>query len=355
MTKPYDRNDNDTYVEIISLNPAHDAEAHMFRDQNGRTRSHGVMGNFSEETRKKAANKVLSFSNASALGLTTIKSVQLSTPLPMSLANRYKCNVDSLFYSQNVPVFFDSKREKFVLLMDYRLLRDIKADELIPLIKGPSAKYITRYTGKDGSKHLGILYESLDQLRNDNLERKDACGHFSCFKDAYQDYFLTLQKGEKVIVVRFVSSNDKPEFFRTKRDATVSTSVNVSGMHLELAIAFKFGSRCYLSMDGVTFSQNDAMHIDKASFQRGKENLSQDITKYLRAEDPGLLILPFSEDQFRLLKGIHDRLHALNNELHGFLSGFMSEERETDTPITPESLTGMSNALKRLAHDQSDE
>lgn len=40
--KPYDKNDNDTYVEKYSNNPVKDVEIHMYQDPKGR--SHGGNG-----------------------------------------------------------------------------------------------------------------------------------------------------------------------------------------------------------------------------------------------------------------------------------------------------------------------
>ena len=54
-----------------------------------------------------------------------IKKKKLGTLYPMSFVQRYELEEDNLEYYQNTPVFFDPKKEKFVVLMDYRFCRDI--------------------------------------------------------------------------------------------------------------------------------------------------------------------------------------------------------------------------------------
>ncbi len=231
----------------------------------------------------------------------------------------------------------------------------IEYSELTPLFQGESSKWITTFKDKDGQSHLGILYDTIEQLRADNADTLDAAGRFKCLKQAYQDYVMLLEQGEKVIILRFICKNDKIEFLKIRGGNNMASGVHVSDLHMELAIAFKFGLRYYLSKDGETFSQSDVMHIDKSDFQGPYIDPFEDksdLKNFKRKdENPGLLILPYSDDQYALLKGMHDRLYALNSELMGFLNSFVDTGSGVDVAITPDRLVSMGNALKRLAQE----
>jgi hypothetical protein len=349
--KPYDRNDNDTYDEVLSKHPSEDVHLHMFRNPNGSVVFGKIKGDFTVESSRRAANNVLRFAKATSIGLHLIKSFNLSTAMPMSLVKRYNLKDDRLFYTQKANVYFDSNIEKFVVLMDWRFMRDLTmADANLILQDAFHKKLMKPYKDKDGDIHLGLLYGSLDELREDNRGKRED-GPYGFLRSQYIHYLLSLEGGKKVILVRYVQDPERPvhlNFDNLVKDDLVH--IQISGLHMELTMAFQFGSRYYLTKDGVTFDQKNVMNLTKDRLQSAKSE-TRDLQRYIRIEDPGLLVLPYTDDQWKLLSGIQARLKMINQELCQFFDSFVMREESVDEAITPERALQVKQAFLRLTHD----
>lgn len=327
MTKPYDPNDNDTYVEMYSNNLVQDVHKHMFGDH------HTV------ESRKRAEDNVLHFAKATDLKLVSIKPIKIKTLVPMSLVHRYNLGVDRLSYAQKTPIMFDSKKERFVLLMDRRFARDMDLAQMAGMFDKAVRDSMDVYVDKQGDKHLGILYPTLEALRKDCFEHEgQELRPFDSLHNVYSNYRLSLTQGDKVIVVRFDNASSNGYLMEpSSRDALAA--VNASAMRLEFCVAFRFGDRCYLSKDGETFTQKDVMFLKKESAQTKGEN--DKILRSLGMVKGDLLVLPYSDEQLAFLTAMQSRLESLHDQMKLFFRGCVRKGESLDSPLGPAALPMM--------------
>lgn len=327
--KPYDKNDNDTYTETLSTNPVMDAEYHMFRDPKGHIRSGGIMGYFSEESRQKAENNVLRFPKPTATGLKHINDLKLPTLMPMSLVQRYNLSETNLIHRQRTPVFFDTKEEQFVVLLDHRFLRDIDVKELD--IKGMNCKV---YNDKSTQgRYLGLLSPSINGFREGGNAFIDA------IHEVYKAYNISLKEGEKVIVLRhMLRKNIRTELFSLKADQhLVGHGIETDRFDIEYAICVRFGSRYYICDDNGEIIQNSAFELQKDKEQRVessevKESLSLRIKG--APDECRLLILDYSEPTLSVIQAIVKKLHSIHSELSCLFELAVDRSRNIDGDIS---------------------
>lgn len=344
IMKPYDKNDNDTYVEKYSNSPSSDVEIHMYQDSNGRSSygAKGIRGDFTVESAIRASNNVLHFPKARDVdvnGFTEIKKKKLGTLYPMSLVQRYDLEEDSLEYHQNTPVFFDPKKEKFVVLMDYRFCRDIVISEL-GKIDG-----LVMYNDKKSHSiiYIGITYDTIAETTKSNET-------FDALKEAYINYKMTLQQGEKVIIVRTETlDDDKLSIFNrgTYNLANyLGKSIFSTSFDFEFAVAFRFKDRYYLIDEDGLIIRKSAFFIKKEEVQKSNNKIEVfngivDKNKQFGAglfglnesENQTLFVTAYSEEQFEIVKNVKQRIHEIHAELSDLFGRAATNSNELDESI----------------------
>jgi len=356
MSKPdYDRFNNDTYVELLSSDPASDAEAHMFRNPKGHTVGPGrTLGDFTVETRQKAANSVLQFPTAGESGLVSVKKfVTVWLPMPMSLVRRYSRKPENLNHGQRVPVFFDTKLERFVILMDKRFLRDIKASELDLFNrenKGVFQEY--KHAGKGSAvaqSYLGLVYETITAIREDAEHSP-----LQQLIKAYTQYNLRIEDGEKVILLK-VAQDEKSGSLLVghKLSADLISQIVRHHFAFEFTVAYRFGDTCYLASQDGKILQEGSFHLDKRRDQ--DDTLVGFAAIGKQAGNFALLVLPFSDEQLSLLTRLHRRMHDLSADIMALVRLHQKPLEKLDADIDPTA--GALPWIKPLliAQDASDE
>lgn len=359
MTLPYDKNDNDTYTEILGSTPQADVRFHMFRDPTGRFRETdrngaAIFGNFTSESDAKARDNVLRFAPVKLTGLKLIKSIQLRTLLPMSLVHRYELGAEKLDHIQNTPIFFDSKLEKFVVLMDHRFLRDMSLHELREdeELWTKFRKMFTAYPAqpvKGEITSIGLLFDSLDELRKSLTDRAEGTS-FQILEMLYKGYRLSQTGGQKVIIVRGLSvSNGKPELFDNLRIQDHETHELTSSSYcLEFLVAFQFEQRYYaLTKDG-RLDQTKMLVLDK---RRGQQPSALDEMINPNCKQQALLILPYTEQQHQMLLALSNRLNSFHQEIMNFFKGSEMHQERLDAPL---GQNGHTSLLKQLMGPSGD-
>lgn len=356
--KPYDRNDNDTYVEIYSMNPADDVEIHMYQDPKGGVLMGGsnkIRGNFSVESRLKAANSVLQFPTASETGLVKITDRQLPTFMPMSLVSRYNLSEERLTYTQKTPVFYDTKVNKFIVLLDKRFLRDIKIAELALGDKNPH--YRTYKDKKNGClDYFGMLFDSMDDIvKQCAVNTKHENQPFFNFLRAYQFYKMTLQEGEKVIIVQFRSEENKQShLFGYDMSKFVDKGLTSRSFNIEHAVAVRFGLRYYFCDENGKILQNSAFHLDKYLQQKKEDtalNHALTLANFSKRvmDKKEVFVTAYSEEQLAIIEALSKRMYDIQQELCNLFQSATNSEAPLDSSIL--SLPQQNSIQKFLSKD----
>lgn len=336
MTKPYDKADNDTYKEILGGTPIQDVKLHMFRDCNGRaveTTVDGVevRGNFTSESDATARDNVLQFATSKVTGLKAIKTILLETLLPMSLVSRYGLGAEKLTHTQQTPIYFDAKLEKFVVLLDKRFLRDINLDELklddevFPLMRASITAYEPWHPGSE-SKSLGMLFDTIDDIRN--ACKKDTPNSvYGMLKGLYRTYRLLQFKGEKVIVIKGMNKfGQRAQILRGVNADSSTHAVSTTAYYLEFVVAYKFGNQFYLVTEDGKLDQRKSFSLDKLKHQ------NPDSTSGIMAEGD-VLVAPYSDHQLAMLTTLAGKLNAFHEDVMSFLKGSERKTEQLDAPL----------------------
>jgi hypothetical protein len=338
--KPYDRNDNDTYVERYSSVMATDVEVHMFQNPNaGVVYVGGVRGDFSTESAIRAKNNVLKFPTSTLTGLIKIKEIDLNTLLPMSLVQRYERTEAQMDHPHKTPIFYDTKLNKFVVLMDYRFLRDIRVDELG--LPGERDKKIHKiYIDKkdDTKSYLGILFDSVSDIEkycNPATVADSTSNPYNIALEAYQLYKMSLQGGEKVIVVKYRAlERDRTDLFpRSVHKA--KESIVAKTFDFEYAVAVRFGKRYYLCDEQGKIIQSTTFLMDKAK-EQGAPSTEQDFFggRVSNKEDHSdVFVTAYSDAQLKLVAALSERMHAVHTELCELFRSATNKDNGLDSPV----------------------
>lgn len=348
--KPYDRNDNDTYVEKFSDNMIADVEIHMYRNDKGSSISgSGIKGDFSVESRIAASNNVLKFPSSSKIGIPKIKDIKVDNFIPMTLVQRYNLSEEKLTINHKTPIFYDPKIDKFVLMIDHRFIRDISISELN--IKNNSIYKIYKDKQNTDIKYIGLLFNTIAEI-----SEKKTDNSFYLFLEAYKFYKMSIQGGEKVIVLKFASSENKHvSLFESENiKKLLGNGLTTRHFDFEYAVFVRFSNRYYFCDNEGNIIQTSSIYIDKKKEQQKLDSkmLSElsSFSFYSRGEDNNIFIVPYSEEQLKIIENISKKLHSIHNELCELFNKSTDSESSFDSPVLSIS-NDSSDLIKRLSFD----
>lgn len=316
IQKPYDKNDNDTYIEKLGNSPYQDTLLHMFRNEKGRVvGGNGIVGDFTVESDIKARNNVLHFPAAKDLAknqLVKIKDKDATTFYPLSMVHRYELNESNLNYRQKTPIFYDKKIDKFVVLLDYRFARDISA---LTTEFSLDKALVQIYPSKEQSfPYVGLVFDSMN-----DIDKKEAPA-FEHFLNEYKNFKMTLQTGEKVIILRYKTLQDDRinllQFNHANNNDILGNAIHTQSFHFEHAVAVRFGKRYYLCDQEGKILQKTAFQFDKEK-EQAPASKSQDLRDYRPKidSDAETYVVPYSEEQYKIISGLANRLQLIHSEL----------------------------------------
>lgn len=341
----YDRNNNDTYVDKFSDNIQIDTEIHMFRNDKAKVLyCSGIFGDFSVQSKIAAANNILRFPSPAKVGLPKIKDIKIKTFIPMSLVQRYNHNEENLTIKHKSPVFYDTKIDKFILMLDYRFMRDISISELN--IDNKSIYNIYPDKKDKNIKYIGLVFNSIADL--DDIKKIDCS--FNVFFESYKFYKMSLQGGEKVIVIKFLSSeNSQVSLFDHKTINLLGKSLTTRRFDFEYAVFIRFNNRYYFCDENGNIIQNSSIIIDKKNEQTKLEDLNQ-ISFLSHRSESNLFVVPYSEQQLTIIDNLSKKLHSIHNELCTLFEQAIDPDLSLDLPVL--SISKDSNdEIKRLTSD----
>lgn len=335
--KPYDKNDNDTYVEKYSSDMILDVEIHMFKSDKGSSVSGGVLGNFSEESRQTARNNVLHFPTASDLGLKLLKETKLKSILPYSLMKRYDIELWNVEYTQKTPVFFDVSEEKFVLCMDKRILRDLS--ELPKFEKSLSSIDSVEVKSTSTDSQILIKYDSLSDLVSDKT------GAYSAVKDKYRAQLLTLSDENNVIITAYNTDEDVRSYFSNSSNGiSLIKSADTKKLQLKsVNISFEFfkakmvgENKFYLYDSDGNLNTSSILNLEKKKYREDQKNSFQSNSNIpmFFGDSKAYNISKYSEEDWDALVALRNSLGNVFNDLNTILSKQKSSSNQLDMSIS---------------------
>lgn len=338
MPLPYDKLDNDTYTDVLGDTPRDDVMFHMFRSPNGKSTRRGrhgvsITGHFTSESETTARDYVLQFAPSKVTGLKTIKTLMLNGLLPMSLVHRYGLCAENLVHSQQTPIFYDSRAEKFVVLLDKRFLRDMSMNELKVdnELYDRFRKCIEAYpvNAVDGeTRNVGLQFDTIEEIRNSfNKDLPDS--PFGLAKALYRQYRLLQSAGEKVIVIKGLTKfQEDAKLIQGIRGDCSNHALTTSAYYLEFLVAYRFGRQYYLAKADGELDQQKSFHLDRTTHQNRVEGDFR-----LAESESNLLVVPYSDTQIAMLTMLAGRLNAFHEEVMSFLKSSELKTEQLDAPL----------------------
>lgn len=321
--KPYNCNDNDTYVDLYYNNIIKDTEVHMFKDKKNEsslqavhTKLGTVRGNFSVESYKKAANNVLHFPNSRKMNLKLIKSKDMINILPQSLRMRYQYSFDNTLYKQKTPIYFNSNTEKFIRALDYRVLRDMKdypefKEEIQKLCNNGCAEIVNI----ENNEVILLKYDTLNGVLYDegNIHKNIANFYDTIFaNEAYRN-------GKDVIIFSYnIKKNWESEIITINPKDISSLLYYNSHIEFDFIKAKKITNIYFLLYD-------KDEKLSKKTFYYNKDEVQQNQTTQNRidiiniVEQKNILITPYSDQDWSLLISLKMKLDNIFNDLNTLL------------------------------------
>lgn len=319
-------------AEIFSKDPSSDVAMLINRNENAVAPRKGIHGrvsaNFTTQSLNTSRDKVLVFPSKKDSGLILVKHMVLSTLLPMTLVKRY----DKKTHSQKTPVFFDTKTEKFVVLMDSRYLRDISFNQIEPYLQDslPTGGF-KHYPLSSGGGALGLAVDRIQDLQSKTNNPE-------CIRlliEAYTQFNLSLEEGRRMILLRYkAESSDSSSFAQQfpKRPGPSSKTVKT---HIEITQAMLFGDVYYECCD-------DGVIQKERSFRISKHREQQSALQTYSGIDLGegrLLLLDYRHEDWVFLKSVVQKLSDLHTDLAAFFDKGVNKGGEVDSLAGPDKLS----------------
>ena len=338
----YDKNNNDTYTTKYGNGMAYDAEMHMFQSDTGSIVNGKVRGSFSVETVIAAKNNVLHFENAKSLSghsdgefnLQIIKYKDKESLIPLSLMKRYERPLYDITYTQKNPIFFDLNSEKFVCVLDNRVLRDIKENQDFRenILNIPDVSIIN----SKNSEQIVLSYESLTALYEDKT------GIYQEIKQFYLKEMLKIFPGDDVIIVNYSLEENKESHFSPnggyssiiQPQQIASHSFSSANIQFEFLKAKKVAPNYYYLYENEQLNNNFLFHLDKDKKRKAiNEQNSQSMQNIRFCRDNPVTVVPYSESDWQVLSQLKAKMDNIFTDLDSILLKQKTND-SLDNPLT---------------------
>lgn len=270
-----------------------------------------------------------------------IKSLKLKTLLTKRLVERYRFNkhVPNVTHIQSVPIFYNSKSEKFFVTFDVEFLDDFSYNDLEEGIKEFDLK---NYNGKKNASFLAIEADTLSDLKNKTDKFGSLIDNFAKF---YRQLFIDYQRAERIIVAMFdAKTNERDGYIPDKLYNYKSPDSLASYLHSSKADfcfyqAAKVNDKAYLIDSEGKISHKCVLHIAP---EETVSKLDKDFVapkglggfKFHSDRLSAYLIMPFTEQDWDILNDLDSRLKKLYLEIEQVLFKAVTPHTEMDLSIT---------------------
>lgn len=324
----YDKSNNDTYVTKYGNSMAYDVEMHMFQSDDGSTFSGKVRGIFSVETAIAAKNNVLHFENAKSLSgnsntdfnLQLIKHKDKESLVPLSLMKRYERPLYDITYTQKNPIFFDLNSEKFVCLMDSRVLRDMENNPEFKtnIFNIPDVSIVS----SKNNEQILLSYDSLSGLYEDKT------GIYEEIKKYYLKEMLNIFPGEDVIVVNYSLEENKKSHFSPnggyspiiQSQQIASHIFSSANIQFEFLKARKVAPNHYYLYENEDLNVNSLFYLDKDKKRKEiNEQNSEGIPSIILGNNNSVTVVQYSKSDWQVLSLLKTKIDHIFTDLDSLL------------------------------------
>lgn len=341
----YDPADIRTYTcKAICGSPTREVQAHMALSGHGdsiggssyNTNIGSFLGHSSVEFIEKVAGMILHFPKASQFNqLKAIKTAKLPSFYPSWLIERYEL-FDEVERHHKMPVFYDASIHKFVVFLDEGFYRDL-SPSAINFKDVPNFRIIHDKKKKPHGAFVADTYRELTEEVLDTQKRRDCDDSpFLQAKKLYRRHFVSAAQGERVICVAIEHEEGADGKYRMLSSVHSYSSTN---MLVELVRHQRSSFELYQGalIDDTIFLMDDdgVLHPDvmveatKLRRQKAKANPHS-----LRTETEfTYFTIPYTDEDWKLLTSIHERLKSLMTELECFFASGALPDARYDKPI----------------------
>lgn len=338
----YDKSNNDTYVTKYGNGMAYDVEMHMFQSDDGSTVSGKVRGSFSTETAITARNNVLHFENAKSLSsnsdkgfnLQLIKYKDKESLIPLSLMKRYERPLYEIVYTQKNPIFFDLHSEKFVCILDNRILRDMvdNPEFKTNIFNIPDISIVKT----KNNEQIVLSYDSLSDLYDDKT------GIYAKVKQCYLKQMLKIFPGEDVIIVNYSLDENKETHFSPNGGYSpvippqeiISHIFSSANIQFEFLKARKIAPNYFYLYENGKLNINSPFHLDKEKQRKAIDSQnSQTVQSIMLGRDNPVTVVPYSEADWQVLSLLKEKMDNIFTDLDSLLLKQKNKD-SLDKPLT---------------------
>lgn len=311
---PYDKKNNDTYIEKYSNDMVLDTEIHMFKNPRGNVvAGAGIIGDFSVESRIAAKNNVLKFPKASDLGLKNLKSIELRQLIPLSLKKRYNKSLGDNIHAQKTPIYYNIETYEFLIPSDYRFLRDLKQ---LPQFKKSIDNLIKnneiRIYPNLNDEMLFLSFTSLKNIENNYNEK------LKKLNELYINSTLETYPNEDVIIITYQLDNNQKTISEglPKGGSEIFNFVKNSTIDFYFIKAKLVENSGYYIYDDNNILTNKIIYLNKKSrdsIKQEKNNL------FYIGSNSDFLSIPYSQDDWNKLIKLKKEITSIFLQLNSIL------------------------------------
>ena len=297
-------------------------------------------------SRDSCDNCVLKFLKPSEFAdrtLTKINSSKLTTLLPTYIISRYK-EINEMepivTHTQNTPVYYSSKQEKFIIPMDKSIFDEIDPSDITSKLSKDALKVFKILPKADKTHSFAVVGASLSEV-------KKAVHHSSKLMEeltsAYRDLFISYKSGERVIVFEYDvrTSDEDPD--RSIKHGPSYTTAEISKVMTSRTVdynffqAVKIKDRLYLTDEngvvekGAIISFKEELSIPKSEHEEKRTELIDNY--YLLYRKSAYILIPYTNDDWDLIKTIDSKLQAFFKDLENALLSVKTEPKSLDNSL----------------------
>jgi hypothetical protein len=333
----YDPKNNRTYqCQPLLKSPASDIKAHLAL-ANAKKMSNSLYqtpyghfyGEKTVELTEKVNNMVLHFPKAANFSqIKQLKTALLPSYYPSWIVERYQVG-DNINYHQNIPIFYDTKFDRFLVFLDGSFFDVIKPSAL----HFTQSEHFTLYEGKDKKMYGAFIADTMTCLVKEVLSlSKDS--PYSTHLVKYRQHFLDATDGERVICLALKREDfDNSSFNLLSSVHSDSNKSLLNKVMTQCTLKFEFYQGALINETIFMMNEDGTLYPDLMLCCEKILRNREEVIQIHHHDDFTYLVMPYTDDDWTMIKTIHSRLVALLQDLEGFFKQGYNQDSLMDKNI----------------------